>query len=167
MIFGRFKQADASIGKKYGGTGLGLSICRELCRLLGGKIWVRSQLNKGSTFYFKIPYETAGPLQLLENETRIKQKEHGTVLKNRKILIVDDNRSVHILLAAIFRKYEAVPISAETAYGAFEIIDNQNNIDIVLLDIQLPDIDGTVAVAKIKDIRPRFGYRPDSECPRR
>lgn len=154
MIFGRFKQADASIGKKYGGTGLGLSICRELCRLLGGKIWVRSQLNKGSTFYFKIPYETAGPLQLLENETRIKQKEHGTVLKNRKILIVDDNRSVHILLAAIFRKYEAVPISAETAYGAFEIIDNQNNIDIVLLDIQLPDIDGTVAVAKIKDIRP-------------
>jgi hypothetical protein len=50
----------------------------------------------------------------LENETRIKQKEHGTVLKNRKILIVDDNRSVHILLAAIFRKYEAVPISAET-----------------------------------------------------
>jgi len=154
MIFGRFKQADSSIGKKYGGTGLGLSICRELCRLLGGKIWVRSEPGKGSCFYFKIPYETAGAIHLSADETTVKQRSYGAVLKNRKILIVDDNRSVHTLLAAIFRKYEAIPLSSATAAEAVELSGSGEPIDIVLLDIQLPDMDGTIAVKKIKELNP-------------
>lgn len=153
MIFGRFRQADDSIGRKYGGTGLGLSISRELCRLLGGKIWVRSELKKGSTFYFKIPYETAGAEEPGRDEGGVRLNEHGSMLENRKILIVDDNRSVHKLLAAIFKKYGATPISAETASSALEILNSDSSIDIVLLDIQLPDMDGTVAVTKIKELR--------------
>ncbi len=154
MIFGRFKQADASIGKKYGGTGLGLSISKELCRLLGGKIWVRSELNKGSTFYFKIPFESAENSALNRVLNGINPAEEVSILKGRKILIVDDNRSVHKLLSAIFRKHEAIPLSAETAAEALDTISKDTSIDIVLLDIQLPDIEGTVAVKKIKELRP-------------
>nr|HOP63619.1 ATP-binding protein [Spirochaetota bacterium] len=152
MIFGRFKQADTSIGRKYGGTGLGLSISRELCRLLGGKIWVRSELEKGSTFYFKIPYEPADPGELILSRNVLKNSEHKERLKNRKILIVDDNLSVHKLLAAIFKKYGAVTISSESAADAINTLNTDNSIDLVMMDIQMPDIEGTAAVKIIKDL---------------
>lgn len=150
MIFGRFKQADSTIGRKYGGTGLGLSISRELCRLLGGKIWVRSEVKKGSTFYFKIPYETATAEFSAGETSGVRLSEHTDLLKNRTILIVDDNRAVHKLLSAIFKKYGAQTISSETAAEAMDIL-HTNTVDIALLDIQMPDIDGTVLINMIRE----------------
>ncbi len=151
MIFGRFKQADSTIGRKYGGTGLGLSISRELCRLLGGKIWVRSELKKGSTFYFKIPYETATAVDPAGETSGVRLSEKTDLLRNRTILITDDNRAVHKLLSAIFKKYGAQTLSAETAAEAMDIL-HTSTVDIALLDIQMPDIDGTVLLHMIREI---------------
>ena len=153
-IFGRFQQADPSISRKYGGTGLGLSISKELCRLLGGKIWLRSEPGTGSTFYFKIPYVKAKPEEI-ETDIIIEfTDEKYSRFKNTNILIVDDNPTVLKLLSAILKKFEINCIAADSGKTALDIFKSDVKIDLIFLDIQMPDMDGVTVLNLIRKINP-------------
>jgi PAS domain S-box-containing protein len=153
-IFGRFQQADTSIARRYGGTGLGLSISKELSRLLGGKMWLRSEPGNGSTFYFKIPYIKAEPDRLPPDTFIDLDDEKYSALKSKSILIVDDNATVLKLLTAILSKTGIKCLEATSGGMALDIIKTNKEIDLILMDIQMPDMDGITAMNLIREIRP-------------
>jgi PAS domain S-box-containing protein len=152
-IFGRFQQADPSITRKYGGTGLGLSISKELSRLLGGKMWLRSEPGKGSAFYFKIPYVQAEHSQIMPEIIDLDDKKYSR-LKNKIILIVDDNATVVKLLTAILQKFSIICLTADSGKAALDIVKSDQKLDLILLDIQMPDMDGVTVLNFIKEINP-------------
>ncbi len=153
-IFGRFQQADTSIARRYGGTGLGLSISRELSRLLGGKMWLRSNPGEGSTFYFKIPYVKAESGQISADSAIDLDNNNFPNFKNKKILIVDDNSTVLKLLSAILKKSGIKCIEASSGKMALDIIHSNHKIDLILMDIQMPDMDGITVLNLIREIKP-------------
>lgn len=155
-IFGRFQQADTSISRKYGGTGLGLSISRELSHLLGGDMWLKSGPGEGSTFYFKIPYIKAVPDNVpADNNIRLHDNKYYR-LQNKNVLIVDDNATVLKLLSAILKKFQMNCIEADTGKTALEIFKSNNSIDLILLDIQMPEMDGVSVMNSIRKINPQI-----------
>lgn len=137
-IFEQFKQADSSITKKYGGTGLGLTICKKLIELQHGSLSVASQKNIGTTFTFEIPYRKG------KEKDKI-QEDLGTVnsviLRNIKVLLVDDDSVNRLLGKTILEKFYCSFDVANSGKEAIIKLDN-DNYDIVLLDIHMPDISG-------------------------
>ncbi len=146
-IFEPFTQADGSTTRKYGGTGLGLSICSGLVELMDGKIWVESEPGKGSTFHFTITLEL--PAGQISREP-LRPAEHQTAPKrNLRILVAEDN-SVNQRLAArvLEREGHSVTIagSGQEAVDLFE----QRPFDLILMDVQMPGLDGLQATARIR-----------------
>jgi PAS domain S-box-containing protein len=154
LVFRRFQQADESIARKYGGTGLGLSISRELCRLLGGTMWIRSEQGKGSAFYFKIPFIQGKPDDMAYDFTGEINDDIYIKLRGRTVLIVDDNITAQKLLCAILGKTGMNCITADSGQAALDIIRSGKKIDLVLLDIQMPDMDGVNTLYKIRENLP-------------
>ncbi|HPX90742.1 MAG TPA: response regulator [Spirochaetota bacterium] len=128
-----------------------MSISKELCRLLGGKIWLRSDLGKGATFYFKIPYELSDA-QVADNDASYNIKTSIDKIAGKKILIIDDSSSVHILIEGLLKKEDVKILKAATGNDALEIIREEKDIDIILMDIQLPDMDGIELLQKARKI---------------
>jgi PAS domain S-box-containing protein len=139
-IFEAFSQADGSMARKYGGTGLGLTICTRLVGLMGGRIWVESQLHRGSTFHFTLrlaiqsaPSTRPAPLQL-----------EG--LRNLPVLIVDDNFTNRRVLLGMLNRWGMRPTAVEggrTALQALEIAKSTGrSFPLILLDGQMPEMDG-------------------------
>lgn len=152
IIFDRFRQADNSFVRKYGGTGLGLSITKNIVELLGGEIWLKSKLGKGSTFYFTLPYN---PISYNVNN---KQKDIDRPpkvydWKNKTILIVEDIESNYELVKKILSKTKANVLWATNGKQAVEICKSNKNIDLILMDIRLPQMDGYEATKLIKQFR--------------
>ena len=174
-IFDAFRQADGTTSRQYGGTGLGLSICRELAHLLGGFIEVSSEMRKGSTFTLYLPNhqknnqivkiasaraEAAVSLeanylvnsndQVLKEEPLIK---HGkSILKDKKILIVDDDiRNIYALTIAL-ENYDMEILVAENGREALEVLKDHPNTDLILMDIMMPEMDGFEAIQHIRKI---------------
>src|SRR5208283_4627898 len=140
VIFDRFIQADDSLTRKFGGSGLGLAISKGLIEILGGHIWVYSQLHKGSTFYFTIPYITS-----FEEEETIKPQEDIVTdfdWSDKTILIVEDDKVSFKFLEEIFKKTKAKVYHADNGLQAIEMCKVNQDIDIVLMDIQLPEMSG-------------------------
>ncbi len=134
-IFESYSQANGQIKLKYGGTGLGLTICKKLSKLMGGSIWVESELGQGSTFYVEIPFGNAAVVNSAESEKKEK------LLEGINILVVDDNEVAAFVLSNLFSQKGAmvkVAYSGKSAIGKF----SKNEYDIVITDIQLPDISG-------------------------
>jgi PAS domain S-box-containing protein len=142
-IFEQFKQADSSITQKYGGTGLGLTICKNLIEMQNGSLSVSSQENTGTTFSFVIPYEKGA-------ETDIVSEDLGEIdpnkLKGTSVLLVDDDSVNRLLGKTILEKIECDYDIANNGKEAIAKLDAKK-YDVVLLDIQMPDISG-VDVAK-------------------
>src|SRR5690606_36620070 len=133
-LFVAFSQVDSSTTRKYGGTGLGLVICEKLVTLMGGKISVESNDDDGSTFKFSIKAKksnTPAPSYLTPNE----------ILKNKRILIVDDNCTQRKLLEGQLRRWRTTPIIAGSAKEAL-IVLQENSVDLVLTDMYMPEING-------------------------
>ena len=139
-IFSRFRQADEKISRVYGGTGLGLTISKNLAELLDGNIYVESELDKGSSFILELPFDENIDIDQIEKE----ESEYNNIIdiNQKKILIVEDDMSSALFLKELLENSGIEVIHCNRGTDALKIFEKQKDIDLILLDIQLPDIDG-------------------------
>ena len=152
MIFDRFKQADSTSTRKYGGTGLGLAISKQLIKLMGGKIWLKTEIGIGSEFRFTIPFNPVSTVREVEKSIQNQNND----LSNKTILIIEDDYVSYLLIETFLLNYGAKLLKASNATIAFELLKNEFNINLVLMDIQLPDMSGYDVTDKIKKEYPRM-----------
>jgi len=144
-IFADFNQKDASSTRKYGGTGLGLSITHKLVSLMNGAIWLKSTDGLGSQFYVAVPYEpTDAPEQTSSNFIEFTQ------LKNKTILVAEDNLVNQELIKEILKDWKCYVILAVNGRDAIEQLKHNPQIDAVLMDCQMPIMDGYQATKHIR-----------------
>ena len=145
-IFEVFTQQDTSTTRNYGGSGLGLTICRQLVKLMAGRIWVESQPNKGSTFYFTAIFQKLGNQQkMILSKEHINEQQSQTL----NILIAEDD----ILIRALVVEFlSSEPYTIDIVSNGQEVINayKENRPDLILMDIQMPVIDGHTATTEIR-----------------
>ena len=153
-IFARFKRTSQSEEKNIAGTGLGLSISKNLVELLGGQMWVSSEVKKGTRFWFELPYVRV--LQKTDNSLQ-KQKlldsSHYN-WSNRTFLIAEDDDSSYVYLKELLRKTNVRLVRAVNGREVVEAVKFSDKIDCILMDIQMPYLNGYEATKEIKKINP-------------
>ncbi|MEO9254428.1 MAG: response regulator, partial [Tepidiformaceae bacterium] len=142
-IFDSFTQADGTSTRKYGGTGLGLTICKQIVMLMGGNIGVDSRAGAGSTFWVEVPFVR----QAVASQVR---KPAGSLSATR-VLIVDDNATNRFILREQLRAWGCVPVEATSGAEALTALRSAKQpFGLVLMDFQMPGMDGTEVTAQIK-----------------
>ncbi|TNJ44604.1 response regulator [Tamlana fucoidanivorans] len=150
-MFESFSQGSIQINRKYGGTGLGLSIVKGLIDILKGKIYVKSELDKGTTFYFEIPLEHTTVEEAQENApTYFDGKSDDLNLTNVKILVVEDNKINQMITKKILTKMNLKCDIVDNGEAAVEMI-KANAYNIVLMDIHMPGISGIEATKQVRE----------------
>ncbi|QOP41150.1 PAS domain-containing protein [Sulfurimonas marina] len=157
-LFKAFEQGDSSTTRKYGGTGLGLMICKKLVTLMGGDIWVESQENQGSSFYFFLTFKYHEELKeknILHNIdlSTQQQKEQDTIQLKlntpKNALLVEDNQ-VNQLVASIYLQEYGFDVNIANNGEEAVKMATKNHYDIIFMDLQMPVMDGFEATKKIR-----------------
>ena len=150
MIFERFRQGSESLTREYEGAGLGLAISKAYVEMLGGNIWVKSIEGEGSTFYFTLPYNQMKNEEGKSHAVDMDIEQNSNVA-NLKLLIAEDDELSAMLLTKAMRSYSRHILRAGTGVQAVEKAFHHPDIDLILMDIQLPEIDGYEATRKIRE----------------
>ena len=148
-IFERFIQADIEDMQARQGAGLGLSITKAFVKMLGGKIWVESEVGIGSTFYFTLPYNVE-PKGKKVIEKVGQAEESVPQIKKLKILIAEDDETSKLLISIIVTKFSKEVLKAKTGNEAIEVCRINPDIDLILMDIQMPYLNGHEATRQIR-----------------
>jgi PAS domain S-box-containing protein len=148
FIFDRFRQADESTTRKYGGTGIGLALCKSLVNLLGGTLWVESEKNKGSNFYFSIPYHKTGPSKIKPRQPLVVENIDWST---KKILIAEDVETNYQLLFTFLSKTKAEISWAKDGKEVINMVNENPQYDLILMDINMPIMNGHEALKYLID----------------
>ncbi|WP_142785432.1 ATP-binding response regulator [Changchengzhania lutea] len=148
-MFESFSQGSIQINRKYGGTGLGLSIVKGLIEILKGKIYLRSELEKGTTFYFEIPLEYSPMEEVKEKKPTYFSDDKKLDISNVKILVVEDNKINQMITKKILTKMNLKCDIVDNGEEAVDMIKT-SNYDIVLMDIHMPGISGIEATKIVR-----------------
>ncbi len=151
-LFDPFIQADSSISRKHGGTGLGLSISKQIVELMGGKLSVNSEPGKGSSFYFTLKFKKQAG-----TSTRVYQPDPD--LRNIRVLLVDDNPVAQKILQEMLESFSFQITIADSAKGAYSLLEHSEPFDLILMDWKMPDINGIDAAKHIQN-QLTLGNRP-------
>jgi len=151
IIFDRFRQAEDSIlARSYGGTGLGLSIIKGLLSLMNGRIWLESEENVGTTFYFEVPFNQVVEV---DSSTETELEKNNIIIKSKTILVVEDDEPNLMYLGEVLIEAGVNYINAINGDEALKIFNSNPNIDLVLMDIRLPGMNGFDLTREFKKIR--------------
>ncbi len=154
MIFNRFVQVDSSISSGYEGAGLGLSITKAYVEMLGGSIWLDSEIGKGTIFFFTIPVHKVPEIELApQMESAIATEG---ITDGATILVAEDDVNSSKFITHVLKKLHSKVILAQTGEEAVELCRNNPQIDLVLMDIKMPVMDGHTATKLIKVLQPNL-----------
>lgn len=139
-LFKSFSQVDASTTRRYGGSGLGLAISKRLSELMGGTMWVESEVGQGSTFTFTVEMDAATSASNYNNE----------MLVGLPVLIVDDNANNRAILTRQLQSWGIVPTSVSSGSAALDLLAQDNPFRLAILDMQMPEMDGLMTAEQIR-----------------
>ena len=168
IIFERFRQGSEDLSRSYEGAGLGLAISKAYVELLGGKIWVKSKEGEGAIFRFTIPL-----VSKTEEMARLPHTEGEDVreIRKLKILVVEDDEASEMLITIMVRNFSKEILIATRGNQAVEACRNNPDIDLILMDVKMPEMDGYEATRKIREFNNKvviiaqtaFGFLGDRE----
>jgi len=146
-LFKSFSQVDSSTTRHYGGTGLGLAISKRLSEMMGGKMWVESQVGQGSTFYFTVVAEA-----LASSLPQANLQDAQPQLAGKRLLIVDDNATNRKILTLQAQSWQMIPRAAQSGAEALEWLAQAEAFDLAILDMQMPQMDGLTLAAETRKL---------------
>jgi signal transduction histidine kinase/FixJ family two-component response regulator len=154
VIFSSFTQADSSTTRNYGGTGLGLTICERLVSMMGGTIWVESELGRGSQFHFTVQMKEAerGAVR----STTLPIATNPALASSLRILLAEDNRINQVIASRMLEKMGHTVAIAANGNEAISLL-SQESFDLILMDVQMPEMDGFTATGKIREDEEQSG----------